>query len=102
MSVGSSVWRNFVVFQAPRIFEVSRRFLENVRTFAQDRPPRVGCWRQKNLWMCNFSVGGVGLRLHDADGIIFNNELSVKFNLSPLIISVEKSPLCVKPSCTNI
>jgi hypothetical protein len=76
-----------------RNFEVSRRFLENVRTFALDRPPRVGCWRQKNLWMCNFSFGG-GIRLRDADGVIFNNVLLVKFSQSPLIISVE-SRRCV-------
>jgi hypothetical protein len=30
--------------------------------------------------MCNFSGGAVGLRLHDADGVIFNNVLFVEFN----------------------
>jgi len=42
-------------------FEVFRRFLENVRKFAFDRPRHVGFWRQKNLWRCNFSVCGAGL-----------------------------------------
>lgn len=87
-----AVW-NFVICQLPGILKCLVDFW---KMFARLR------WTDHLVWVVGvrrtcgcvtFPLGG-GIRLRDADGVIFNNVLLVKFSQSPLIISVE-SRRCV-------